>query len=482
MIQEKALTIIEISRELNAGTAFTKFLLKRFGRFLSPETSSGRQVYPQKDVHLLLKIKHGLDSGILPSQIDEDLDRAVSEPGTGTGSGDEAPDLLGIAEQFLTGPDEDIRVSKDGLKLIKSLVSDIGEQQKRIAAAHEKRAEAEERKAAAIEKRAEAEEKKANAMNNIANALQEMNRLKVHDPETVRIAHHAANIFDADSGLLENPEPDSFEDIETRQESEPYEDDLSDLLDIDDIDADGSSLVDEPVETDDLNSLIQDQGVHISDDLSTLLEEGQNRGGSPFKPDPQDDLNELIDTVSKETDGTDSLDDLSLLIKEEKKEEIPDLDDLSRLIDTDADQKSPAPEMVDDLSLLLDSEQETTQGKTSEPVDMDDLSQLIQDKETGNDTKDPSEKEGTGEERSMDDLSSLIDETPSLRPKITPQDDIEAYKAEVMKVIIELKSQGTDAHEAARRLNQDKVPTLSGKPEWSVKALEQIYTFIDSAK
>ncbi|RLB89341.1 MAG: hypothetical protein DRH26_11785 [Deltaproteobacteria bacterium] len=82
----------------------------------------------------------------------------------------------------------------------------------------------------------------------------------------------------------------------------------------------------------------------------------------------------------------------------------------------------------------------------------------------------------------MDDLNALIDDTPSLRPDITPEENLKKYKAAVMKIILGLKTQDLSAEETTRRLNQDNVQTISGKSEWSETAISQIYKFIDSAK
>ena len=50
-----------------------------------------------------------------------------------------------------------------------------------------------------------------------------------------------------------------------------------------------------------------------------------------------------------------------------------------------------------------------------------------------------------------------------------------------MKIIIELKTKGLDIEETTNRLNTSSIKTLSGKPEWSQKAIAQIYKFIESA-
>jgi uncharacterized protein YlxP (DUF503 family) len=82
----------------------------------------------------------------------------------------------------------------------------------------------------------------------------------------------------------------------------------------------------------------------------------------------------------------------------------------------------------------------------------------------------------------LDDLGALINDTPSLKPDITPEDNLKEYKAAVMKIILGLKTQNLSAEETTKRLNQDGVQTISGKSQWSEKAISQIYKFIDSAK
>ncbi len=482
MVQENFLSIKDISRELNTGTTFTKFLLKRFEAFLSPELSNGYPVFPPDTVPLLIKIKTDIDSGKLPSNIEQELSRKLDQKET--------------APAFDRLSNEDIRVSPDGLKLIKDLFNDISRQQERIALAHEKRAAAEERKAVAIEKRADAEEKKAFAMNNIANALQEMNRLKVQDPEMIKIAHHAADSLICD---------DRFPEMDPIDVSKPHvlPGETGDS-DSPDFTGDEANALENKMVLDDLSSLIKEHPPLDTDDLSMLFDETPDNAPQG-EPVPMDDLNRLLDPGPRGT----ALDDLSLLVddpKDQASAPASDMDDLASLIDTRAAEPGPAIE-TDNLSALIDVE-----ASTSGIQDMDDLSQLIDEGDKA--TKDQDNLSllidtqmnpaGTTEQ---DDLSKLIDEVPrqqvppdapaqpmddlsalakdisppSLKPDITPKENLEAYKAAVMKIILQLKSDGSSAQEATDRLNKDEVPTLSGKAQWSIKALEQIYRFIDSA-
>ncbi|MCP4720143.1 MAG: DUF2058 domain-containing protein, partial [Desulfobacteraceae bacterium] len=183
MIQEKPLSIIEITQELNFGTATIKFILKRFSQWLPFDRIDGHHYYSRNIIPVLIKIKESMDAGMLPSEIDQELKTFPEKPSD-----------HGTDSCFSKQPNEDIRISKDGLSLIKLLFDDIAIQQNRVATAHEKRAAAEERKATAIEKRAEAEEKKAMAMNNIANALQEMNQHRINEQDG-EIAFQAAQVM-----------------------------------------------------------------------------------------------------------------------------------------------------------------------------------------------------------------------------------------------------------------------------------------------
>jgi len=344
---EKKLSVLDIAKELNAGKATIKFLLKRFKKWLPCDLIDGQAFYSAAIVKQLLLIHEDIGLGLLPSDIEKKLEALCDsdlDPDNLNSGDSDSCDLSG---SFVNSSQtEDIRLSNSGLTLLRSLFSDIGEQQKRVAMAHEKRAEVEERKAVAIEKRAEAEEKKADAMNNIANALQEMNRLRTSDPDLMHITHQAVSII---------AEDETDETNETGKTAETAETDT------------------------------EDENREILDDLSSLIEN-----------DP------------------------------------PQLDDLSTLIDD-------LPEIVQP-------------GK-----ELDDLSKLIDDPEE-------------------------VEDITEIKIDISPKEDLEKYKAAVMKIIIELKTDGLDMEEATNRLNRNRIKTLSGKAEWSQKAISQIYKFIESAE
>lgn len=440
MTQEKFLTVIDIVKELNIGKVTTKFLLKRFSKWMPYDLIDGQPFYPIETIKKLFMIQERLAMGMLPSEIEKKLDALCN-------SDDPLPPFENPPQQ------EDIRLSMDGLTLLKSVFSDIGEQQKRIAIAHEKRAAAEERKAVAIEKRAEAEEKKADAMNNIANALQEMNALRGGDPAVHRIAHQA-------SAIIASDDTDN-----TDKEAPPIE--------IDDL----SLLLDEAEEQDDLSLLLDDTEElnDQMDDLSILIDEVPCLG---TESDQLDDLSLLLDKVSSEediqADQTLVLDDLSALIDQNgnSMETAPsvELDDLSKLIDPPCKSGQPVQDL-DDLSLLIEQDpvliKETDNTVQDEAVKMDDLSKLIDDQTN-------SEVSSFGNDESED--------TPVIKIDISPEENLEKYKAAIMKIIIGLEADGLDVEAATNRLNKNNIRTLSGNPEWNQKAISQIYKFIRSAK
>ena len=527
MTTGKYLSISDIQKELGAGTATVKFILKRFGKWIPHIYDSGMEKYPADSLPTLLLIQEQLDAGILPSDIERELDqperaddpdpadRETLQPDPGQGA----------------KPTEDIRFSPDSLDLIESLFSRIGAQQERIADAHEKRAQAEERKAVAIEKRAIAEEKKAQAMNNIAAALQEMSQSR-NDFNAQQIASDAAaalitdEITDtgiedafAESRILEHPS-DAFD----AEDSDGLDDlnGLSDLIDSE-IDeqldqADLSTLLDDDVfetasvseDIDDLSSLISETDDAAIDDLSMLTDDPVSQGMAADLDMDDLMLDEILDEIGMEHDtpsvetpvSEPGIDDLSLLISDpepislSEDDRMPDMDDLSQLIDDFDDlsllvkpEMGPDPDM-DNLSMLIDEPSgpdpsgDGAQAGAAMDTVMDDLSKLI-----NGDPKTPGPNDSP---KDFDDLSQLIDtpaspgqsdsSRPSLKPEITPQEDLEGYKKTVMNLIVQLKDQGLSVEETTQRFNDEGVLTLSGKDRWASKAIAQIYRFIDAAK
>jgi hypothetical protein len=489
------LSVSDIAKELNSGKATIKFLLKRFQKWLPSELADGHFQYPGTCIKTVIFIIENLDAGVLPADIEKKLG-ALSDSDPSSSSLDNIFDTFAKPSQ-----NEDIRLSNDGLVLLKSLFSDIGEQQKRIAIAHEKRAEAEERKAVAIEKRAGAEEKKAEAMNNIASALQEMNKLRVSDPETMQIAHDTATVIVNDEKDLQDSsekninesqvehqdiQPDISVEIQSETQSEIQIDDLSLLIN----EEQEIETIDEvSTETDDLSLLLDENSettdVQPLDDLSQLIDVPSDME-QPVQE--LDNLAELIEDKPSDNGDSEQLDDLSLLIgssdpvdvpaevpaevpveshaeDDQNKDEQVTLDDLSKLIDEPSNQTQPAQDM-DDLSQLID-----------EPSDTDNHDQELDNLASPIDSDSPDSNSPE-----IDDLSKPIDDdTPEIKLDITPEEDLGKYKAAVMKIIIGLKTDGLDVEEATNRLNQNSIKTLSGKPDWSQKAITQIYKFIESA-
>ncbi len=547
MVQENLLSVLDIAKELNIGKATTKFLLKRFKQSFPQTMIDGQPFYPNTIIKTLFSIQGQIDMGVLPGDIEKTLtdktrhperqdlsDQNTPEPNPS----DQNPTEVAMNQLDTLSKNEDIRLSKDGLQTLQSVFSEIGEQQNRIAKAHEKRAEVEERKAVAIEKRAKAEEKKADAMNNIASALQEMNRLRSNDPAAQQIAHQAASVVVTDEeNTLANESEELDFDLDDTNEADMSFDSLLDEEDIipeevitedivpDDIASDNTELI----ELDDLSALVDQtedetslESILETDDLSELLD------------DPLSDHAETNTEVDNElnVDFDTDIDDLSALLdddltddnlSDEGTESNLEIDDLSKLIDTDDSEKediidsdtidADVHDGLDDLSALIDSSQDTPQKEsTASENDLDDLSALI---DVSSDAIEPgdskmddlsllvsdSEPEANNTDDSdapMDDLSALIDSDNQPGPKdetspdttavapiqidISPEDDLGKYKAAVMQVILGLKTEGLSVEETTNRLNANKIKTLSGKPEWGQKAISQVYKFIEAAK
>ncbi len=427
------LDVDDLIRELGAGSTTVKFILDRFSPLLSPYRTQDDNQYAPLILPMLIRIHEMLSSGMLPTQIETIFEAEhknspeVSRPET--------------KDESNNG---DIWMNREALSFIQDMVKDIRGQQERIAAAHEKRADAEERKAVAIEKRADAEEKKAAAMNNIAAALQEMNQLRSFDSQSIEVAGQAAHAMIVGGSDPESPAKDTIPPTESDENND-------DVIEHPQVDVE--TVLDAP-QTD----------VNSHNDLNTNnVEPILNTGADE-------------DTLTKDSLEHGSLtdiDDLSLLVDEAKVPE-DEMDDLFALVDTvSGPQEMNTIDDIDDLSLLIESPSPSHNVSDT----LDDLSRLIDEPEPDD---------------TLDDLSALIEpeahvineeasNLPSLKPDITPQEDLAKYKSAVMKIIIDLKAQGLSAKETTDRLNKDGVATLSGKPKWAEPAILKIYGFIDSA-
>lgn len=485
MVDQKLLSVIDIARELNTGKATVKYVLKRFGNQLPPEFVNGQALYSPESLKSIIFILEEIESGTLPSIIEKQLSENKPESIT---------EDLNILENFSSiSPEDDIKLSQNGLNVLNKVFKEINDQQKRIAKAHEERAEAEQRKAVAIEKRAAAEEKKAVAMNNIASALQEMNKLRSGDIGTQNIAHQAATIIASDEAepvdIPETYDEEEKQDHDSRHTSvsnvsPDQTDDLSALIDevpdntieentIEDMDdlssllgdstqdessvepsisQDNETAVPDTIETDNLYSLLEDAGTSEieqtdsgadddMDDLSLLIDQDIDRdinqaaSDSSQTKEPEENIQpEDIDDLSKLIDqGTQS--------NNKQTEDMPDtMDDLSALIDTPSSSSLSDDMELDDLSSLISSPSKDSDSKEPDLPDpelseMDDLSQLISDKADTQDTQATSDKDQSSQPSvPMDDLSQLISpdsEKPKTSEPVQKEESTDSAKDKI---------------------------------------------------
>ena len=529
MTQVNSLTIDDIINELDLGRATVKFILNRFSAKLPCDRVDGRACYTQDTLSTLIQIKDLMDQGLMPSQIETALDDPPPAP-----QENQVQDvrMSQDALSFIQNLFQDIKIHQSR---IAQAHEKRAEAEERKAVAIEKRAEAEAKKAqamnniaAALQEMSRQRSYDSQTMEIAGHAAQAMTLNETQAPfdrqtETEDAAMAPEDTIDLDAGLddadlndlFSPPGPgtelkgdegfdgldlDEFESDDlgledlalelTEPEAAPQApDDLNLLVDeistpeVNGLDElledpgplpDLDDLVDSDQMVEDLDDLsrlvdIPDTGLQELDNLSLLVDNAASHD-TQGTPGDLDDLSALVDA-----DPEDDLDDLSCLVETPNASPLPaqDLDDLSLLVEI----PQPGPEEMDDLSALVDTSQDNA------PDDMDDLSTLVAD---------------APQPGGMDDLSALVEsQTPahdpqspsapqvrekSLAPDITPEEDMAKYKAAVMKIIINLKNKGLSPGETTKRLNQDKVPTLSGKPLWREKAIAKIYGFIESVQ
>ena len=443
-----------LAREIDQAESSVRFWLNRFSPWFPHTVDRGQKRYPRQSIDTLLLIAEKIDDGMVPSQIESFLEDTAL-------AGKKAAEARNRRQKL------DETVDK-GLDMIQSLLGTMATLQEKIAAAQERRAGADEQKARALERRAAAEEQKAIAMQAIAAALGKMNQAIPENPAPEEAMFAAPPASSPDPQPVQPPDAHGTEQrLEQPADphgTEPKTDDpdqegqapsphSTEEADPDDMDIDDLSNLfkDEPVQDldfkdlnlDDLSLLVDDTPEEPLDDLSLLVDDAPE--------EPLDDLSLLVDDAPEEP-----LDDLSLLVDDTPEEP---LDDLSRLVDDTPE------EPLDDLSLLVDDTPE-------EPLD--DLSRLVDDAPKGSVAPDHG---------GLDNLGMLVEEeTASIKPTITPDENFESYKSEIINIIIQLKRQGSSVEETTERFNSDGVLTLSGKPRWSPRAIEQIYRFIDAVK
>jgi len=463
MTRSKLLTIKNLINELDMGKATLKFILHRFNPWLATQVVNDETCYTEQAVTTLLKIKKFLDAGMLPEQVEASLAQ-------------EAELLKASASvQHPAGNQGTIPVDIASVSMFKDMFQAYIEKQDGIALAQEALARVEEKKADAMEKRAAVEEKKADAMTNIALALQEMNQRHSAAPQAMEIAGRAVETM----ALEESPDMDDLSLLVNETALTPEDiDDLSSLIDsVSDPDSDLEGRPEETQSAPETNNQPNDM-----DDLSKLVDSDLSSSNSPDnrndnKDDNEDDLDDLFSFVDMDTDVPKDLNG--------------DPDDLSLLVDGTGEEESGqvppgADTQTDDLWSLVSDTQGSNQ-EIQSPVEpsadapeMDNLSALINEApENRQATADTTSEEN---EDSVDAPTDSLTETPSIKPDISPDQDMKKYKAAIMEIIIELKQQGLTARQTTDRFNHDGVATLSGKPTWGLKAIEKIYRFIDSAK
>ncbi len=199
---------------------------------------------------------------------------------------------------------------------------------------------------------------------------------------------------------------------------------------------------------------------------------------SKLKTFPQQDL-----VSEKNTDKLD-IDDLSQLLPKNKIIVEPHIDDLSSLIETNSEIKHETADthIIDNLATLIDH-------PSDDLPETDDLSLLLKENDQDNGLIDDLSlliDLPTSEAQEIDDLSALIDfepkDNPEIpKPKASPKDDFENYKSEIINIIIDLKNSGLTEEDTCKRFNEEGILTFSGKTNWSVKTISQIYQLINNA-
>ena len=344
------LTEQQIAQELEQDSTLLKFIMNRFSDRLPADIHENRKVYDRKLLPLFIFINEKLNNGMTPAEIDTAIDGRFNR-----NSNSAAAQSTFSAEN----------------RYLEEFFRQFSQDREKLAAAREKRTEVEERKAAAMEKRAEAEKQKADAMNHIARALQEMKDQARGGEKQAELAEKTAA---AVTSFEEAQEPDDLlsligeipEESENRREApeeqQPELDDLSTLVwDLETEETEESTLDEDDVN--DLAKLLDDEPPRTEaaekaelDDLSMLIDRS---GETAFETDDLSLLLEDGDTESREME----LDDLSLLVQNDAETGEPsgrssnevETDDLSELIDNE-DETGKEKDRLDDLSLLVEEE------------------------------------------------------------------------------------------------------------------------------
>ncbi|MBF0390387.1 MAG: MerR family transcriptional regulator [Desulfamplus sp.] len=440
-----------LAKELNTGSATVRFWLNRFSKWIPSISVNGDKLYDADTLKTLTFISDKINSGMVISEIEKALDsenRNNIEENLQSQFQPFISPFQSAMEDIssINSKNQELLLNNEGINLISTLFEKFYSQQERVAKAQERRAaaeelkaEAEQKKAQALEKRADAEIEKAHAMNNLADAIKSISANFLNSmPPAQQVQPHDP----PDLSILIDEEKTDFED-----EKDDEIDDLSALIDDEGYDTNEVEEIEENI--DDLSALIDDENASFEDekddeidDLSALIDEDSDYEQHDIKPDILDsDIDNLMSLID---------DDVKNLDTEEKDDEI---DDLSALIDED--EISAEEELTPNI---LDS-------------DVDDLLSLI-----GDDNQ-------TNQEDFLSTSGQTSSQTPKVdKPKASLEDNFEAYKSEVINIIIKLKEDGYSVDETTDILNNEDIKPLSGKNRWTTKMIAKIYNFIEAAK
>ena len=460
MSSNNLMTVSMLARELDAGQAAVRYILNRFSPWLEHVVENEQKLYNDDTLKTLFFIWEKINAGMIPSEIETALDmensrffkkmtaRKTSAPYT--------------ASELLT---------PDVIKALSTFIDNFEKHQDRIARVEQRKAEAEEKKAYAMIRRAEAEEKKAYALGNITNALNRIANDFFQNKASERLS----------SEKMKTPrhDHDNSEDIRREKDIENNEELHSEMSELSNLMDDGDSVHNGDDDSHDLN------------DLLNLIDEDFPQDETVVAESDIDDLSLLADgSSSPDTDTTvsplDAMDDLYSLIDDSLEPGIeadgPDIDDLSLLVEDISHlgiyETASIPDDMDDLSLLIHDPSMPGIDADFPPADIDDLSLLIDDDLSMKQVKPENKKFLSGKSTPGENKKQISDK---LKPKVTPKEDFKKYKAQIINLIIKLKSDGHTVEETTQMFNIEGIQTLSGKSRWNEKMIAKIYQFIESA-
>ncbi len=480
-----SLTLKEIAHRLHIGESTLNVWRNRYKEWMPGGDTGPAECYSQDILDVFKLIARCTQAGfenqeierILHSMVGGSAEQRVTRPETAEKT------RVGIGETEEPGTEKSDAGLKDVLSTLQDLMKGVVSQQERIASAQERRAAAQERMAFAMESQAENEMVKTEVMRELVAAIQDvsmkssvsslMERVKnTSCPSPAELDDFSHDMgFDMDN--LEELSANAFDDRDLRRST----------FDFDETAGTGHSFPEsapDSVSTDDgleksLSGDPDDFSFHSGpldhdmepdvDNLSALLdpEDMPNDNGTDafaFSAEydessdlgGMDDLSVLLEPEDMRTAG--DMDDLSALLEPEDMRTAGDMDDLSALLEPEDLRKA---EDMDDLSLLLEPDDKSPSG-------MDDLSMLIDDepnKPSGPISPDPVKPKETKAA-----TAATVDEN---------------YKSRILKRIILLKQKEKQTVEDVVRLfNDEGVKTFSGKDTWDIRTIQGIFKYIDS--